>query len=45
MDNRRLTLTIQPFFSDTQKIVNDIILINNDKMLNNEKKIAKTFTH
>ena len=23
MDNRKLTLTIQPFFSDTQKIVNE----------------------
>ena len=45
MNNRKRTLTIQPFFSDTQKTVHDIILINNDKMLNNEKKIAKTFTH
>ena len=32
---------MKPFFSDTSKTVNNIILSDNDKMLKDEKKIAK----
>ena len=41
MDNRKLTSTVEQFFSDTQKAVNNIMT----KSLKDEKKVAKTLTH
>ena len=42
-DSRKFWSTVKPFFSDTSKTVNDIILSDNDKMLKDEKKAAKIF--
>ena len=41
-DSRKFWSTVKPFFSDTSKTVNNIILSDNDKMLKDEKKVAKT---
>ena len=41
-DSREFWSTVKPFFSDTNKTVNNIILSDNDKMLKDEKKVAKT---
>ena len=41
-DSRKFWSTVKPFFSDTSKTVNNIILSDNDKMLKDEKKVPKT---
>ena len=41
-DTRKFWSRVKPFFSDTSKTVNNIILSDNDKMLKDEKKVAKT---
>ena len=41
-DSREFLSTVKLFFSDTSKTVNNIILSDNDKMLKDEKKVAKT---
>ena len=41
-DSRKFWSTVKPFFSDTSKTVNNIILNDNDKILKDEKKVAKT---
>ena len=33
---------MKPFFTDSSKTANNIILSDNDKMLRDEKKVAKT---
>ena len=40
--SRKFWSTVKPFFSDTSKTVNNIILSDNGKMLKDEKKVAKT---
>ena len=42
-DSRKFWSTVKRFFSDTNKTVNNIVLSDNDKMLKDEKKVAKTF--
>ena len=41
-DSRKFWSTVKPFFSDTSKTVNSIILCDNDKVLKYEKRVAKT---
>ena len=41
-DSRKFWSTVKTFFSDTSKTVNNIILSDNDKMLKDKKKVAKT---
>ena len=41
-DSRKFWSIVKPFFSDTSKTVNNIILSDSGKMLKDEKKAAKT---
>ena len=41
-DSRKIWSTVKPFFSDTIKTVNNIILSDNEKMFKDENKTAKT---
>lgn len=42
MDNKKLWSTVKPFFSDKSQIVNNIILSDNDKIIKDKIKVAKT---
>ena len=41
-NSRKFCSTLKTFFSDTSKTVNNIVLSDNDKILKDEKKVAKT---
>ena len=41
-DRREFWSTVKSFFSDISKTVRNIILSDSDKMLKDEKKVAKT---
>ena len=44
-DSRKFWSTVKSFFCDISNTVNNIILSDNDKMLKNKKKVAKTLNH